>query len=157
LKISLILVGRTEEQWLREGTAVYSQRIKHYLPFQEVELPAIKNPKNYSQEQQKEKEGELILKAAEATDHFFLLDEGGKEFDSVQFSSFLQKEMNQGIKHLAFVVGGAFGFSNSVQTRARGKISLSKMTFTHQMVRLFYTEQLYRALTILKGEKYHHS
>lgn len=156
MKISLILVGKTEESWLREGTDIYSRRIRHYLPFHEIELPVLKNAKGMNRDEQREKEGELILKVTATADHFFLLDESGKEFDSVQFSGFLQKEMNQGIRHLAFVVGGPFGFSQTVQVAAKGKISLSKMTFTHQMVRLFYTEQLYRALTIWKGEKYHH-
>ena len=156
MKVSLILVGKTEEAWIREGIDVYSRRLKHYLPFSNIELPALKNNGNLNSAQQKEKEGELILKACLGADRVFLLDETGKEYTSSSFASFIQGQMNSSVKQLMFVVGGPFGFSEAVYERANGQISLSQMTFTHQMVRLFYTEQLYRAMTILKGEKYHH-
>jgi 23S rRNA (pseudouridine1915-N3)-methyltransferase len=156
MKISLILVGKTEENWVKEGVDIYTKRLKHYLPFSAIELPALKGIGNLSQLQQKEKEGELILKACTGAERIFLLDEQGKEYNSPGFATFLQMQMNSSVKHLAFVVGGPFGFSEEIYKRANGKISLSQMTFTHQMIRLFYTEQLYRAMTILKGEKYHH-
>jgi 23S rRNA (pseudouridine1915-N3)-methyltransferase len=156
LKLSLIQVGKTEEAWLREGIETYISRLKHYTSFSSIEIPALKNTKTLSPEQQNEKEGELILKAAEGADRIYLLDEGGKMYSSPELAQFIQKQMNGSVKHLVFVIGGPYGFSETVQKRATGKISLSMMTFTHQMVRLFYTEQLYRAFTILKGEKYHH-
>ncbi len=156
MKVSLVLVGKTDENWIREGIEIYTKRLKHYLPFSNIELPSLKNTGNFSPAQQKEKEGELILKACTGADCVFLLDEQGKAYSSSQFAAFLQVQMNASVRHLVFVVGGAYGFSDEVYSRAQGKISLSQMTFTHQMVRLFYTEQLYRAMTILKGEKYHH-
>jgi 23S rRNA (pseudouridine1915-N3)-methyltransferase len=156
MKVSLILVGKTDDSWIKEGIAVYSGRLKHYLPFNCVELPALKQARNLNPEQQKEKEGELILKACEGVDRVFLLDEKGKECGSVAFAALLQQQMNGSVKHLAFIIGGPYGFSEAVYNQFPGKISLSKMTFTHQMVRLLFTEQLYRGMTILKGEKYHH-
>jgi 23S rRNA (pseudouridine1915-N3)-methyltransferase len=156
MKVSLVVVGKTDETWIQEGVEIYTKRLKHYVSFTNIELPSLKNAGNFNALQQKEKEGELILKACTGADRVFLLDELGKEYSSSQFASFLQVQMNTSIKHLVFVVGGPFGFSEEVYKRAQGKISLSQMTFTHQMVRLFYTEQLYRAMTILKGEKYHH-
>ena len=157
MKLRLIHVGKTEESWVREGLDIYSSRLKHYLPFEVIEIPALKNAKNLTSGKQKEKEGELILKAAEGGDRLYLLDEAGKEFSSVTFSQFLQKQMSGSVRVLTLAIGGPYGFSEEVYKRAEGRISLSKMTFTHQMVRLFYMEQLYRAMTILKGEKYHHS
>lgn len=119
-------------------------------------IPDIKNAKNLSEAQQKEKEGEMILKKLAPTDILILLDENGKQYTSVDFSNYLQKKMNSGIKQLVFVIGGPYGFSDAVYQKAQGKISLSKMTFSHQMVRLFFVEQVYRAFTILKNEPYHH-
>jgi 23S rRNA (pseudouridine1915-N3)-methyltransferase len=157
MKVSLILIGRTEDDWLKEGIQVYQKRLKHYLDLTVVEIPALKNSAQLSPVQQKEKEAELILKAATGADRLFLLDERGKVYTSEGFAAFMQSEMNKSSRHLVFVVGGPFGFSETVRKKAQGEITLSSMTFTHQMVRLFFTEQIYRAMTILKGEKYHHS
>lgn len=156
MKISLILNGKTEDDYIAKGFAVYEQRLKHYLPFETVVIPALKNTKALSIEQQKQKEGDLILKNIQGSDKLILLDENGKEYNSVNFSEFIQQQMNSGIKNCVFVVGGPYGFSEEIYKRANGKISLSKMTFSHQMVRLFFAEQLYRAMTILKNEPYHH-
>jgi 23S rRNA (pseudouridine1915-N3)-methyltransferase len=156
MKVTLILVGKTEDAWIREGQEIYTGRLKHYLSFSNLELPALRNAGHLTQLQQKEKEGEQILKACANADRVFLLDEKGKEYNSAGFSALIQTQMNGSVKNLVFVIGGPFGFSEEVYKRANGKIALSQMTFTHQMVRLFYTEQLYRAMTILKGEKYHH-
>jgi 23S rRNA (pseudouridine1915-N3)-methyltransferase len=132
------------------------KRIPHYVSFEMKVIPDIKNAKNMSEEQQKDKEGELILQQILPSDELILLDENGLEASSVDFARFLEKKMLSGIKRLVFVIGGPYGFSGSVYSRAIGKISLSKMTFSHQMVRLIFAEQLYRAFTILKGEPYHH-
>ncbi|MEI6488011.1 MAG: 23S rRNA (pseudouridine(1915)-N(3))-methyltransferase RlmH [Bacteroidota bacterium] len=156
MKISLILNGKTEDDYISKGFSVYEKRLKHYLSFETIVIPALKNTKALSIEQQKKKEGELIFKEIQSSDKLILLDENGKELRSTQFADFVQKEMNSGIKNLVFVVGGPYGFSDEVYKRANGKISLSKMTFSHQMVRLFFVEQLYRAMTILKNEPYHH-
>jgi 23S rRNA (pseudouridine1915-N3)-methyltransferase len=156
MKITLILNGKTEEDYLLTGISAYEKRLKHYIPFETIVIPALKNTKALSIEQQKEKEGELLFKEIQSTDRLILLDEGGKEYNSVDFSGFLQQQMNTGIKNLVFVVGGPYGFSDEVYKRANGKISLSRMTFSHQMVRLFFVEQLYRGMTILKNEPYHH-
>ncbi|HEX8514699.1 MAG TPA: 23S rRNA (pseudouridine(1915)-N(3))-methyltransferase RlmH [Bacteroidia bacterium] len=156
MKITLILNGKTEDDFIINGFSVYEQRLKHYLPFETLVIPALKNTKALSIEQQKQKEGELILKNLQSSDKMILLDENGKEHDSVGFSGFIQQQMNSGIKNLVFVVGGPYGFSEEVYKRANGKLSLSKMTFSHQMVRLFFVEQVYRAMTILKNEPYHH-
>jgi 23S rRNA (pseudouridine1915-N3)-methyltransferase len=157
MKITLILNGKTEDDYILKGFAVYEQRLKHYLSFECIVIPALKNTKALSIEQQKQKEGELILKNIQNSDRLILLDENGKEYNSVGFSEFVQQQMNSGIKNVVFVVGGPYGFSDEVHKRANGKIALSKMTFSHQMVRLFFIEQLYRAMTILKNEPYHHS
>ncbi len=156
MKISLILNGKTEDDYILKGFSVYEKRLKHYLAFEIIVIPALKNTKALSIEQQKKKEGELIFKEIQSSDKLILLDENGKEFKSTEFADFVQKEMNSGIKNLVFVVGGPYGFSDEVYKRANGKISLSKMTFSHQMVRLFFVEQIYRAMTILKNEPYHH-
>lgn len=156
MKITLILNGRTEDDYIIKGFSVYEQRLKHYLSFETIVIPALKNTKALSIEQQKQKEGELIMKQVQSPDKVILLDENGKEYNSVDFSGFIQQQMNSGIKNLIFIVGGPYGFSDEVYKRANGKISLSKMTFSHQMVRLFFVEQLYRAMTILKNEPYHH-
>lgn len=155
MKISLIVVGKTEEEYLKTGISQYEQRLAHYASFQLKIIPALRNTKNLSVLQQKEKEGGLILQAAEGCEQIILLDENGKHYRSVEFANYLQQHMNTGIKHLAFIVGGPFGFAESVYKKATGKISLSSMTFSHQMIRLLFVEQLYRAFTILKNEPYH--
>lgn len=134
----------------------YQNRLKHYIKFELEIIPDIKNTKNLSEKQQKEKEGNAILNKLNATDLLVLLDEKGKQKTSVEFSEYLQKNMNSGLKQLVFVIGGPYGFSDAVYQKSQGKISLSKMTFSHQMVRLFMMEQLYRAFTILRNEPYHH-
>ncbi|MGB5499617.1 MAG: 23S rRNA (pseudouridine(1915)-N(3))-methyltransferase RlmH [Maribacter sp.] len=156
MTIKMIAIGKTDSVSLQDLIKVYENRLKHYIKFELDIIPDIKNVKNLSETQQKEKEGELILKKLKATDVLILLDENGKQFGSVEFSDFLQKKMNSGIKQLVLVVGGPYGFSDAIYTKAQAKISLSKMTFSHQMVRLFILEQLYRAFTILKNEPYHH-
>ncbi len=156
MKIILILNGKTEDDYIIKGFSNYEKRLKHYISFETIVIPALKNTKALSIAQQKQKEGELTLKYLQNSDVLILLDENGKEFNSVAFSEFIQKQMNSGIKNLVFVVGGPYGFSDEMYKRANGKISLSKMTFSHQMVRLFFVEQLYRAFTILKNEPYHH-
>jgi len=157
MKITLILNGKTEDDHIIKGFSLYEHRLKHYISFETVVIPALKNTKALSIEQQKQKEGELILKHTQPSDRMILLDENGKEYNSVGFSDLLQQQMNSGIKNLVFVVGGPYGFSEEIYKRANGKLSLSKMTFSHQMVRLFFIEQVYRAMTILKNEPYHHT
>lgn len=156
MKVTLILNGKTEDEYILKGFAIFEQRLKHYLPFESIVIPALKNTKALSMEQQKQKEEELVLKFIQPADRLILLDENGKEYTSPGFSVFIQQQMNTGIKNLVFVVGGPYGFSDELYKRATAKISLSKMTFSHQMVRLFFAEQLYRAMTILKNEPYHH-
>ena len=156
MTIKLIAIGKTDSQALLQLISEYENRLKHYVKFDLTIIPDIKNTKNLSETQQKEKEGELILKQLTNTDVLVLLDENGKQFSSVDFSSYLQKKMNAGLKQLVFVIGGPYGFSPEVYNKAQGKISLSKMTFSHQMVRLFVVEQVYRAFTILRNEPYHH-
>ncbi len=156
MDIKLIVVGKTEEKYLIEGIEIYLKRLKHYINFEIYTIPELKNAKNLSFSQIVQKEGELILKLVSTSDKLVLLDEKGKQESSVNFSVFLEKMMLQGLKNLIFVIGGAYGFSEDVYKRSNDKISLSKMTFSHQMVRLIFVEQLYRAYTILKGEPYHH-
>lgn len=156
MKISLLVIGKTDEAYLQKGLEIFLKRIPHYILFEMKIIPDIKNSKNLSEEQQKEKEGELILQQILSSDELFLLDEQGMEVSSIDFARFLEKKMLSGIKRLVFVIGGPYGFSENVYARSTGKMSLSKMTFSHQMVRLIFTEQLYRAFTILKGEPYHH-
>lgn len=156
MKIVLIVIGKTDAGYFVEAIREYANRLVHYLPFEMQVIPDIKNVKNFSEAQQKEKEGELILKALQAGDHLVLLDEKGKEFTSMQFAVYLEKKMHTVPKRLVFVIGGPYGFSEAVYRAAVEKISLSKMTFSHQMIRLIFTEQLYRALTILNNEPYHH-
>ena len=157
MKITLILNGKTEEDYLLKGFSIYEQRLKHYVSFETVVIPALKNMKALSIQQMKQREGELIIKNIHTADKLILLDENGKEFNSINFSGFFQQQMNSGVKNIVFVVGGPYGFSDEIYKRANLKISLSKMTFSHQMVRLFFVEKLYRAMTILKNEPYHHS
>lgn len=156
MNIKLIAIGKTDHQALRELQDVYTKRLGHYVNFNLVIIPDIRNTKNLSEDQQKSREGELILKEIQNTDKLVLLDEKGKDFTSEGFAGFLQKEMNSGLKQLVFVIGGPYGFSEEVYKKAMGRISLSKMTFSHQMIRVFFTEQLYRAFTILRNEPYHH-
>ena len=155
MNIKLIVVSKTDVPYLQTGIDEYVGRLKHYCDFELVTIPALKNLGKASPEEVKEREGQLILKQVEKSDMVVLLDEHGKEYGSVEFSEYLQKQMNTGIRTLSFVVGGAFGFSPAVYVAAQHKISLSRMTFNHQMVRLFFVEQLYRAFTILRHEKYH--
>ncbi|MCL4113558.1 UNVERIFIED_CONTAM: hypothetical protein GTU68_011210 [Idotea baltica] len=156
MTIKLLAVGKTDNNELQKLISTYESRLQHYIKFELEIIQDIKNSKNLSENQQKEKEGELILKKLNNTDILVLLDENGKQFSSVVFSEYLQKKMNSGIKQLVFVIGGPYGFSEELYKKAQGKISLSAMTFSHQMVRLFIVEQLYRAFTILKNEPYHH-
>lgn len=156
MTIKLITIGKTDNKELESMISKYVDRLKHYIKFELIVIPDIKNTKNLSVQEQKGKEGEAILKLMVPADFVVLLDENGKQFSSVEFSQVLQKRMNSGIKNLCFIIGGPYGFSEKVQERANQKISLSKMTFSHQMVRLFITEQLYRGFTILRNEPYHH-
>lgn len=156
MQVELIVIGKTNATYLQTGIQEYLDRLKHYLPFKLTVIPDIKNAKSLSQEQLKVKEGELILKPLEKSDVLILLDENGKMFSSVEFSKYIQSHMLAGRKRVIFVIGGAYGFSTDVYQRSNGKVGLSKMTFSHQMVRLIFVEQLYRAMTILKGEPYHH-
>jgi 23S rRNA (pseudouridine1915-N3)-methyltransferase len=156
MNIKLIAIGKTDNKNLQMLIDDYSKRLSFYIKFDLEIIPDIKNVKNLSENQQKEKEGELILSKLTATDHLILLDENGTTHSSVGFSEFLQKKMNSGIKTLVFVIGGPYGFSENVYKKAQEKISLSKMTFSHQMIRLFVIEQFYRGYTILKNEPYHH-
>jgi 23S rRNA (pseudouridine1915-N3)-methyltransferase len=156
MKIKLLAIGKTDDKSLINLIDTYQNRLKHYIKFELSVIPDIKNAKNLSENQQKEKEGELILKQIQPTDQLILLDDKGKEFSSIEFSKYLQKKMNSGIKQLVFVIGGPYGFSEEVYKKSNGKISFSKMTFSHQMIRLFVVEQLYRGFTILKNEPYHH-
>ncbi|SNB11602.1 Ribosomal RNA large subunit methyltransferase H [Flavobacterium psychrophilum] len=156
MNIKLIAIGKTDNKNLQTLIDDYTKRLSFYIKFDLEIIADIKNVKNLSETQQKEKEGELILSKITPTDQLILLDENGKTFSSVAFSDQLQKKMNSGIKTLVFVIGGPYGFSDDVYKKAFGKISLSPMTFSHQMVRLFFIEQLYRGFTILKNEPYHH-
>lgn len=156
MKITLLVIGKTEDKYLIEGIDKYLGRLKHYITFNLIVIPDIKNTKNLTEAQQKSREAELILKQINNPDHVILMDEKGKKYSSVQFADYLNKQMIGSVQHLVFVIGGPYGFDESVYDRANGKLSLSDMTFSHQMVRLFFVEQLYRAFSILKGEPYHH-
>ncbi len=156
MKICLLVIGKTDEDYLQRGIDIFLKRIPHYISFEMKVIPDLKNSKNLTEQQQKEKEGELILQQVATGDELLLLDENGNEFSSVEFARFLEKKMVGGIKRLVVTIGGPYGFSPAVYARANGKLSLSQMTFSHQMVRLIFVEQLYRAMTILKGEPYHH-
>ena len=155
MKMILLTVGKTDVPWVRAGLDLYIGRLQHYARFELREIPELKGVASLTEEQIKAKEGALILKEAENAE-MILLDEHGKEFRSMEFAKELQNRMNRGGKDICFVVGGAYGFSPEVYAKASGKISLSKMTFSHQMVRTIFAEQLYRAFTIIKGEPYHH-
>ena len=156
MKLKIILVGKTEEDYLKHGIDKYQKRLKNYLTLEIIEIPALKNTKKLSIEQQKAKEGELILQKVEKSDLMVILDEKGKEFSSMAFSKYFQTKMNSGIKSLCFIIGGPYGFSSEVYSVAQQKIALSKMTFSHQMIRLLLFEQCYRAMSILRNEPYHH-
>lgn len=156
MKITLLCIGKTDDQHISQGIEVYTKRLKHYISFQQIIIPDLKNSKNLTEAQQKEKEAQLILKQISNLDYVVLLDERGKTYSSMEFSAFLEKQMIGSVQHMVFVIGGPYGFDNSVYDRANGKVSLSKMTFSHQMVRLFFVEQIYRAFTIMRGEPYHH-
>ena len=157
MNIKLIVISKTDVPYLQTGIEEYVGRLKHYCDFEMVTIPALKNSGRMSPEEVKVKEGELILRQLEKSDQVVLLDEHGREYTSVGFSEYLQKQMNAGVRTLTFVIGGAFGFSPAVYAAAQARISLSQMTFNHQMVRLFFLEQLYRAHTILRHEKYHNA
>lgn len=154
--MTLLTVGKTDRDWVRQGLDIYVSRLKHYIPFILTEIPELKNVSALSKDQIKIKEGELILKNIRPADDVILLDEHGKEYSSVQLAKILQDKISYECKDIVFVIGGAYGFSDAVYARANSKLSLSKMTFSHQMVRTIFAEQLYRAFTIMKGEPYHH-
>lgn len=156
MKIALLTVGKTDVNWVKQGLDIYVSRLKHYIPFSINEIPELKNVSAMSRDQIKAKEGELILKSIKPTDDVILLDEHGKEYSSTEFASLLQNKINYEGKDIVFIIGGAYGFSEQVYKRANSKISLSRMTFSHQMVRAIFAEQIYRAFTIMKGEPYHH-
>ena len=156
MQIKLIAIGKTDLSELERLISVYQNRLSHYVRFSFEIIPDLKNTKNLSEKLQKEEEGKLILSKITSTDRLMLLDENGKEMNSIEFSGFLQKQMNSGIKQLVLAIGGPYGFSEAVYQKASGTLALSKMTFSHQMVRLFVIEKLYRGFTILKNEPCHH-
>ncbi len=156
MKVTLLTVGKTNDLSFKNAISEYQKRLKFYISFDIEEIPSLKNTKNLTEDNQKQKEGELILKNLQAEDEVVLLDDKGSEFTSKQFASYIEKKSASGLKRLVFVVGGPYGFSQEVYQRANDKVSLSRMTFSHQMVRLVFTEQLYRAMTIIRGEPYHH-
>ena len=155
MKTLLIQVGKTVNKHFVEGINDYVERVNHYMPFELMTIPELKNTKNLSEDQQKQAEGELILKMLQPSDTVVLLDEHGKEYRSVEFARWLEQKRNT-TRRLVFVIGGPYGFSPAVYARANEQLSLSKMTFSHQMIRLTFTEQVYRACTIIRGEPYHH-
>lgn len=157
MKISLYIIGKTTAAYLREGIDIYLKRLKHYVPFEIIQIPDVKVTKGMTEAVQKVKEGELFLEQIRQADHVILLDERGKEMTSREFASFLDKRMaSAGAGNIIFVVGGPYGFSEAMYERADSKLSFSKMTFSHEMIRLLFVEQIYRAMTILRGEPYHH-
>ncbi|NVJ87222.1 MAG: 23S rRNA (pseudouridine(1915)-N(3))-methyltransferase RlmH [Algoriphagus sp.] len=156
MQIKIIAIGKTDHAAILELQNLYTDRLSHYIRLEWEIIPDLKKTKSLNQNQQKTKEGELILKKISTSDFVLLLDEKGKSYSSIDFADFLQRKMNSGIKQLVLVIGGPYGFSEEVYQRANSKISLSKMTFSHQMIRPFLAEQLYRAMTILRGEPYHH-
>ncbi len=156
MKITLLTVGKTDRDWVRQGLDIYVSRLKHYVPFNIIEIPELKNVSALSRDQIKTKEGELILKNIRSTDDVILLDERGKQYSSTELAGIIQNKINYEGRDIVYVIGGAYGFSDAVYERANSKLSLSKMTFSHQMVRTIFAEQIYRAFTIMKGEPYHH-
>ena len=157
MKIEFWSIGKTAFPYLKEGIAIYEKRLKHYINYQMVVLPDVKNAGKMKNPQLKLKEGDIFLNKLDKGDFVVLLDEAGKEYTSVKFSQFLEQKIQMPYKRIIFIVGGAFGFSPAIYERANTKLSLSKMTFSHQMIRLFFVEQLYRACTIMRNEKYHNS
>lgn len=155
MKISLLIIGKTDEAYLKEGIQKYVDRLKHYCQLEITELHDVKLGKKANAKLQKDEEGKILMDKLKSNDFVVLLDEKGKEYTSVEMANYLQKRMNGGTD-IVFIVGGPFGFSERIYERANSKLALSKLTFSHQMVRLFFVEQLYRSFTILKGEKYHH-
>ena len=156
MKITLLAIGKTNAKHLQEGIEQYIKRLSHYIPFEFKILPDVKTTKGLTQEKQKEMEGQMFLNCIQSGDVVVLLDEKGKEMTSREFSVYLDKKMVTVAKNLIFVIGGPYGFSQEMYNRANEKLSLSKMTFSHEMIRMFFIEQIYRAMTILKGEPYHH-
>jgi 23S rRNA (pseudouridine1915-N3)-methyltransferase len=156
MKIDLVLIGKSDQKYLQEGIDIYLKRLKHYCQFEMKVIPDLKSTKSLSEEQQKEKEGELILNLIKDSDFVMLLDERGESLSSVDYAQFIEKRQVVGTRKLSFVIGGPYGFSKEVYAKANAKLSLSAMTFSHQMVRLIFVEQLYRAYTIINGEPYHH-
>lgn len=156
MKITLLTIGKTDQPFVREGMELYEKRLKHYVKYERIELPDIKKVGGVDREVLKEKEGELILKHVRENDKLILLDERGAKYDSIEFANYIQQLTLSGGKSIIFVIGGAFGFSENVYKRSDGKISLSSMTFSHQIIRIIWSEQLYRAFTILNSEPYHH-
>ena len=157
MKILLLTIGKTDDDYLITGIKKYVGRIGHYASFEMKEIPDIRNRKTLNEDQQKKAESFLLLQQLQPADHVVLLDENGKQFTSVGFSESLEKQMATGAKRIVFIIGGPYGFAQEVYDRANAMMSLSPMTFSHQMVRLIFVEQLYRAFTILKGEPYHHT
>jgi 23S rRNA (pseudouridine1915-N3)-methyltransferase len=156
MRVTFLCIGKTGKKFLEEGEEEYVNRLKHYVKLERIELPDLKNARKLTKEQVKKEDGVLFLSKIPQGDELILLDERGKQYSSVEFSSFLERKNVSGIKGVTFLVGGAYGFSDEIYARANGKISLSTMTFSHQMIRMIFFEQLYRAYTILKGEPYHH-
>ena len=155
MKMTLLTVGKTDKDWVKQGLEIYVSRLKHYVPFSVVEIPELKNVSALTKAQIKEKEGELILKNVRPNDEVILMDERGRQYTSIELAKVLQDRMTYSSRDIVFVIGGAYGFSDAVYSRADSKISLSKMTFSHQMVRAIFAEQIYRAFTIMRGEPYH--
>lgn len=156
MKITLLTVGKTDKDWVKEGLDIYLSRLKHYIPFSIVEIPELKNVSALTKDQIKDKEGDLILKNIRPTDDVILLDERGKEYSSMELAKIIQDKISYAGKDIVYVIGGAYGFSEAVYRRANSRLSLSRMTFSHQMVRAIFAEQIYRAFTIIRGEPYHH-
>ncbi len=156
MRITLLCIGKTDDKFIQEGIDKFVNRLKHYITFSIIVIPDVKNVKNLSQSQQMDKEADLFFKQIGNQDFVVLLDERGKEFRSVEFSDFLSKKMVTGTTNMVFLIGGPYGFSSKIRERANSLISLSKMTFSHQMIRMFFVEQMYRAFSIMKGEPYHH-
>lgn len=156
MRTTLLTVGKTDISWVREGLETYVSRLSHYTRFSLVEIPELKGVSSFSKDAIKQKEGDLILRQLGASDFVVLLDEHGREYRSVEFAAMLQNLMSRTSRDIVFVIGGAYGFSDAVYSRADAKLSLSKMTFSHQLVRTIFAEQLYRAFTIMRGEPYHH-
>lgn len=156
MKITLLAIGKTDADYFAKAIAEYQKRLEHYIPFDIQIIPDVKNTKSLTVDQQKDKEGELILKSLQVGDYLVLLDERGKEYSSMQFASYIEKKTHTVSKRLVFVIGGPYGFSQAVYDKAQEKLTLSRMTFSHQMIRLIFVEQVYRAMTILSNEPYHH-